>query len=279
MNPLARIERAIEEAIEGVFRRGREATHPVEIGRFLVREMEDEKRISVSRTYVPNYYRVKLHERDVERIAPLARTLTRELADHLVSRARRQGYSFVGRVEVEFASDEGARPGDIRVEASFIEGEEPPPDTAWYPGNDTGRAHGAGFAGAGREAADEPRAKGADESNTLDRTRMSGEDLGRPRLSGGPCLVLPGEGNGERVCMLEGERVVIGRAASCDIVVCDSGVSRRHAEITRDGGRFCITDLESTNGTFVNGRRVSRQLLADGDLVSFGRVRARFREV
>ncbi|MEW6227150.1 MAG: DUF3662 and FHA domain-containing protein [Bacillota bacterium] len=279
MNPLTRIERAIEEAIEGLFRKGREATHPVEIGRFLVREMEDEKRISVSRTYVPNHYRVKLHERDVEHIAPLARTLTRELADHVISRARRQGYSFVGRVKVEFVPDEGARPGDIRVEASFIEGEEPPSDTAWRPGNDTGRARSAGFTGAGREPADETCAEGADEGDTLDRTRMSGEEPGRSRLSGGPWLVLPGEGNSERVCALEGERVVIGRAASCDIVVCDPGVSRRHAEITRNGGRFCITDLQSTNGTFVNGRRVSRQLLADGDLISLGRVRGRFKEV
>ncbi len=254
MDILARIERTIEDAVERLFGRGRRPAHPVEIGRLLVREMEDGKRVSVSRTYVPNRYAVRLHGREIENIGPLARTLVSELADHLAARARRQGYCLVGPVEVEFVADDESRPGDIRVEASFLEGEEPPADTAWYPGEDTSRAPGAGPSTAGRTGEGEA-------------------------CSEGPRLVFPGDAGEHGVSLAERERALIGRAGSCDIVVPDPSVSRRHAEVAREGGRFYIKDLGSTNGTFVNGRRVSRQLLADGDLIGLGKVTAHFREV
>jgi len=68
---------------------------------------------------------------------------------------------------------------------------------------------------------------------------------------------------------------VIGRDDSGDIIFDDPGVSRRHAEvrITTDGPHLVATvrDLGSTNGTFVNGERVSSQRLEDGDRVTFGR--------
>ncbi len=282
MSFLARIERAIEETIEGLFRKTREATHPVEIGRFLLRAMEDEKRISVSRTYVPNRYRVRLHARDVEYLGPLARTLSGELASHAVSRARRQGYSFVGRVEVEFVADEAARPGDVRVDGFFVEDAEEPPDhTTDYRPDDTNRTRRSYAAGEGEPGGLPRGCKRPDEgaADEACQTRVSGLLAPEPkRRQGQPYLVLRCGAGQERVVPIGGETVTIGRSGSCDIVIEDPGVSRRHAEIARDGGRFYVTDLGSTNGTYVNGRKVSRQLLADGDLVSFGKVAARFKE-
>lgn len=62
----------------------------------------------------------------------------------------------------------------------------------------------------------------------------------------------------------------IGRSADCDIVLYDLLVSRRHAMIRQSGNRYHLIDLGSTNGTYVNGRRISRSLLNAGDVVSIG---------
>ena len=62
----------------------------------------------------------------------------------------------------------------------------------------------------------------------------------------------------------------LGRSAGCDVVIDEDGVSRDHARIVMNGRRATIEDLESRNGTFVNGRRVERQVLADGDRIKLG---------
>jgi hypothetical protein len=66
------------------------------------------------------------------------------------------------------------------------------------------------------------------------------------------------------------EPVVIGRLPECDVVLADSNVSRRHAELRRKGDGVFVTDLGSTNGTKVNGAVVREQLLASGDEISVG---------
>ena len=70
---------------------------------------------------------------------------------------------------------------------------------------------------------------------------------------------------------------VIGRSRECDIVLQDSNVSRRHAEIRPTGGDgWTITDLDSTNGVKVNGRAVSSSPLSSGDEIAVGTVDVRF---
>ncbi len=61
--------------------------------------------------------------------------------------------------------------------------------------------------------------------------------------------------------------VLIGRSMLCDVVIESAEVSRKHAEISRDGKDWMIEDLGSRTGTFVNHARVSRQQLADGDQI------------
>src|SRR5918997_888175 len=64
--------------------------------------------------------------------------------------------------------------------------------------------------------------------------------------------------------------VVIGREG-CDVVLADPEVSRRHAALRHTGQGPAVEDLGSTNGTFVNGERISgTRVLSDGDVVSFG---------
>ncbi len=75
---------------------------------------------------------------------------------------------------------------------------------------------------------------------------------------------------------IEAAVVQIGRAPSCDIVLDDRNVSRRHAEIRRRGPVVVLIDLDSTNGTIVNGRRVREHPLADGDRITLGNSRLTF---
>jgi hypothetical protein len=79
-------------------------------------------------------------------------------------------------------------------------------------------------------------------------------------------LVLP---DGRRVTV-GSEALVIGRLPECEVVLPDSNVSRRHAELRRKGDGVFVTDLGSTNGTRVKGTPVREQLLASGDEISVG---------
>jgi hypothetical protein len=71
-------------------------------------------------------------------------------------------------------------------------------------------------------------------------------------------------------------RIIVGRAENCDLRLEDSSVSSEHARIVRDSAGWRVVNLLSTNGTFVNDRKVSSSAIANGDRVRFGRVEFRF---
>jgi hypothetical protein len=73
-----------------------------------------------------------------------------------------------------------------------------------------------------------------------------------------------------RVILLTPPSLVIGRGTDVDLRLTDTGVSRRHAELKVEPDGVTLVDLQSTNGTSVNGRMVDRARLHDGDRISFG---------
>ena len=90
--------------------------------------------------------------------------------------------------------------------------------------------------------------------------------------AGAGSLVLP---NGERFVL--GETIVtIGRIPESVITLEDPNVSRTHAEIRPQGGSFVLADVGSTNGTKINGVKVSERVLQDGDEMTFGATTFRF---
>jgi|GEM_PF-2686356 len=69
------------------------------------------------------------------------------------------------------------------------------------------------------------------------------------------------------------DRCVIGRNADCDVRLPDAAVSNHHAELITSNSRCFLEDLHSTNGTYINKRKVMRAELRDGDVIQLGRQR------
>jgi hypothetical protein len=82
-----------------------------------------------------------------------------------------------------------------------------------------------------------------------------------------PTLALV-DANGTRYALFEG--MTLGRARDNDAALADGRVSRRHARIVADGGSLVIEDAGSSNGTFVDGRPVTREALVPGAVVTLG---------
>lgn len=80
---------------------------------------------------------------------------------------------------------------------------------------------------------------------------------------------------GERILLKE-SNVILGRAEDAFIQIHDPEASRNHAEIRLTGRNFIISDLGSTNGTIVNGNRISEHILHDYDTITIGKTSLRF---
>lgn len=92
--------------------------------------------------------------------------------------------------------------------------------------------------------------------------------------AGGPTRLalrfISGKYQGGEYPLEEGRQIVIGRSSDLDMVLVEEMVSRRHAQISMNGGVISIEDLGSTNGTFVNGEKIQRATLREGDRVLVG---------
>lgn len=211
------LEQRLERMVEGVFRRSRNSIRPIELGRRLIREMDDHRTVDVrGQRVVPNDFHIMLSAGDHAGFADIEDALRTELIEAVREYAREEGYHFMGPVSVELLVDNRLKPGRFGITSQIKQGE------------------------AGR----------------------------RPGT-----IVMP---SGDRVELIDG-RNLIGRLPDCRIVVADSNTSRHHAEIHRSGSGFVINDLGSTNGTFLNGERLtSDRRINDGDIITVGSVSLRF---
>jgi two-component system cell cycle response regulator len=98
------------------------------------------------------------------------------------------------------------------------------------------------------------------------------ELLARMREASPPtrCLMVIGGRDVGRVVQLPESGALAGRDSASDLVLLDSGASRRHARFARVGMEYTVSDLDSRNGVFVNGNRVTRATLVQGDKILLG---------
>jgi hypothetical protein len=243
MSVLRNIESKIATLVEGTFSRAfRSEVRPVEIARKLAREMEEHKSFSVSRTYVPNEYRVFLSPRDRERFASYEEALAGELAGYLLEHARRERLALLSRPVIEFETDDRLGLGEFGIQTRVVQPEQEP--DASEPPDEGGRTMIYSTAGRVAEPLEE-RAKARHETALL--------------LVDGKRLVVGPAG------------VTLGRSRECDVVLNDPNVSRQHAEIRPRGGSWVLNDLGSTNGSCLNGRRIeSPEVVKPGDEIELG---------
>ena len=121
MSVLRSLESKIAGLVEGTFSRAfKSEVRPVEIARKLAREMEEHKSVSLSRTYVPNEYRVYLSPRDRERFADYEEALASELAGYLLEHARSERLALMSRPVVEFETDDRLRLGEFGIQTRVV---------------------------------------------------------------------------------------------------------------------------------------------------------------
>jgi hypothetical protein len=215
--------------------------------------MDDGRSVGVGKVYAPLGYLVALSPEDAEKFGGFTLTLAGELSTYLADHAREHGYHLMSPPHVAFDVHDDLRLGRFRVSAELAvpERREPPAD-----------------AGAALEA---PEWEIADAS-----ALGAFVDPQADGLAGNLATVTVGEDGHDTV--LAGDRVTVGRLASCGIHLDDSNVSREHAAFVREGDGWAIVDLGSTNGTTRNGSPVTRAVLSDGDVVEIGVSRLTYHE-
>jgi hypothetical protein len=249
MSVLRNLESRIADLVEGTFGRVfRAQVRPVEIARKLAREMDEHKTVSVSRTYVPNEYVVWLSTEDRRRFEGVEQEVIDELGAYLLEHARRERLALVSRPQISFRTDDALQLGEFGIQARLVR-------PAAEPGG------GAEQASHGHTMVYSTAARKQEELS---------EHPGAPR--GRPVLVA----EGKRLA-IGPAGAVIGRSRECDVVLADSNVSRRHAELRPADGGWTIADLGSTNGVKVNGTPVRGPApVAPGDRIEVGTVDVRF---
>lgn len=240
------IEQRLEGLVEGFFTRVfRSGLQPIEVGRRILREMGDGKTVSVNKVYAPNEFQVSMGPDDHARFMQMEGGLAKEFSELVIESAKENRWNLMGLPKITFVESEGFGKGAYKVEASFAVD----PDQVARVSTREGSSQ-------------DPHASGAIPVASAKRLGVGG---GNPQL-----VVLDAEGKPAERISITRQPVVIGRMATSGVVLSDPNVSRRHAELRKDGDRWVLVDLGSTNGTSVNGKLAKEHVLKDGDRLSFG---------
>jgi hypothetical protein len=241
MSALARFERFMESMVEdSVARFFGSPVQPAEIAKRLERAMESHQTISVRRVIVPNVYRVFLNPKDFAAFQPIQAEVEREMATYLSDLAGERNFTMLEHPVVKMAEEGNVPRRTIQVEVET----------------------------AGPEKAN------ASSTQVLSATAQI--KVGK-QTQNRAVLVLAAPG-GVHTIPLESTLLTLGRGLDNDIILEDTRVSRNHAQLRYRMRRFWVTDLNSTNGTFVNGERISEADLRNGDVLSLGGLEVTFRE-
>jgi FHA domain-containing protein len=279
MRPLTSLERFFEQLFERpAARLFKPRLQPVQLQRRIERAMETERLSGADRTLVPNRFRVHLFPEDLEAFGELTSTLATDLAEGALAFARAHQYTVLDRPRVDLVADPAVPKGEIRVAARFAERQASSRPGGAAAVNEP-RARPRGESGADGEAPAALPSEGDDRKAAAEE----GFDPADPRfisqtmVFAAPIVDSPAarlrelRPNGtEREITLDGAPLTIGRAGDNGLVIHDSRVSRHHARLQARRGTLVFTDLESTNGSRVNGSRVAEVALGEGDRIEIG---------
>jgi len=239
MRPLASLERFFERLFEGQSARlFHTQLQPIQLQRRIERAMESGRVRDGDRTNVPHRFAVHLAAPDLAALRDGHPTLASDLADAALEFARSHHYHLADRPTVALVADIAVEAGDARVVAAH-ESEHATEADAVAGG---ARPTGEGTAVFVVPTIDAPKA-------TLREVRPDGSS---------------------RSFNVDGRPMTIGRAPDNGLVLRDGRVSRHHARLYGRRGALLLADLGSTNGSWVNDRRVQEMALGEGDRIRVG---------
>lgn len=266
MGIFSKFEDKMEDTVDAAASRMSKAPiSPVQIAKRAEREMRRETMVGAGKEYAPTLYTVLVNPEDDARLFGYYPTLAGETETYLKAKAVQEGLVMDGNPLVRFIVDDGLRHGKFDIIAETVSGPiiaqlreeemeryglaQKPAAPAAHHGNSRKAAH---------PAPETPHTATYAQGNV-----RGGHETARAQLI---------DLSTQRPYDLGGSTIVMGRDAGCDIVVNDISASRRHAELRRDQhGQWIVTDLDSTNGTMVNGRRIASQPLYLGDVITIGK--------
>lgn len=232
--PMSAVERFFERLVERPSARlFGTRVQPIQLQRRIERAMEQGRSAEAGVTRVPDRFTVRLSRGDLDRLSR-APALPVELASAALEWARRRGFAVTARPRVAIVADESLGAGDIDVEARY--------------------------------------------SDTRSGPSLDGSpDLGRTRVYAAPVLRSPRatlaitDVDGRHwTVVADGGPLTIGRSSGNTVVLADDRVSRQHARLQARGGVLVLVDLDSKNGTRVNGARVREVAVGAGDVIEIG---------
>jgi len=242
-----RLEGFLERLVEAPAGRLGAATQPATLGKRIERAMDTNKRFSQDGVIVPNRYAVHLNPADYAPFDAYHGSLEEDLAHDVLTRARRAGYRLIARPQVVLRPDPLVPRGEVRVAASVADdGLAVAPDATPIP-------------------------------TATSILARPGHAVPGPGAAARAFLVVQTDGAPPARFDLRGAFIAIGRGSDNDVIVDDAQVSRHHCQLKLQHGAYEFVDLQSRNGSNVNGQAVEAIALADGDRIRIGATSIEFR--
>ncbi len=278
MGLLSKFEGKMEDTVEGAAdRMGAAPLSPVQIAKKAEKQMRREKMVGAGKQYAPTLYTVLVNADDDRRLLGYYPTLAGETETYLSAKAAEQGLVMDGQPLVRFIVDDDLRHGKFDVIAEMVASplveQLRQEEYARYgivrpQGGAVRAAAPVPAAGYGYQAP-APAAASVAPVESYEEDDYYEDD--EPRQA------YIYDITNDRAFTLPGQAETIGRESKNDIVIPDINVSRVHAEIRQDeSGAWILTDLGSTNGTFVNGRQIKSTALHDADRIIMGTTNLEF---
>ena len=269
-------------------RRSSVGIRPVEVGRRILRTLDDSLDVDVKgRRIGPNAYRVTFNPDDRAQLADSQTAIISELVDAVTVYAREEGYHLLDTVTVTFDNDSGLPAGQFTVSARTTGAGQPAATPA------PASAPASAPAPVAEPAPVEPVAKPVVVPVVSPVEEDDHDELPPPIVPASEPVVVPptpastpATATGALIAP-DGSRrplsqttCTIGRSTDNTVALADAQASRKHAEIRYDNGRHIIVDLGSTNGTSVNGTKLAGpHTLTHGDQITIGESHLRYESI
>ncbi|HLQ49054.1 MAG TPA: FhaA domain-containing protein [Candidatus Dormibacteraeota bacterium] len=251
---------ALERFFERIFERQtarlfRTRLQPIQLQRRLERSMESARHRDGERTLVPNRYAIHLAPADLEALRAVHPNLAADLADAALAFARGHGFTLADRPTVALVADATVETADVRIAVTTDHRRDEAADS----NRGIRAAEPADAAAPERRDDDQPPPTEHTAVFVVPMIESSRATLREIRPDGSSRSIVAG-----------GRPLTIGRASDNGLVLADSRASRHHARLYGRRGALVLTDLGSTNGSWVNDRRIDEMALGEGDRIRIG---------